>query len=151
MPYWIVIVPQNPEHMPSSDNAQVAAKILEQMASGAEKIEIIKDERVQFFDCGGNLETVSCPRCHADIDTDWWSQTMSADFDEDTGFMLNDYRLPCCSSSVSLNALDYSFHQAFGRFALSAMNPKIGELSVEAIVKIEAALGCEVSVVYQHI
>lgn len=151
MPYWIVIVPRHPEHMPSSDNAQVAAKILEQMVSGAEKIEVIKNENVQFFDCGGNFESVSCPRCRADIDTDWWSQTMSTDFDKEAGFLLNEYRLPCCSSSISLNALDYSFHQAFGRFALSAMNPNIGEISVEAVVKIEAALGCEVSVVYQHI
>lgn len=151
MPYWIVIVPRHPQYMPSLDNAQIATKILEQLVSGAEKIEVIKNEHVQFFDCGGNFETVSCPRCHADIDTDWWGQTMSIDFDEEAGFRLNEYRLPCCSSSISLNALKYSFHQAFGRFALSAMNPSIGDISGEAVLKVEAALGCEVSVVYQHI
>ena len=76
---------------------------------------------------------------------------MSSDYDEKAGFQLNEYRLPCCSTSATLDVLTYVLHQAFGCFALSAMNPNIRKLSDDAVSKIEAALDCGVSVVYQHI
>ena len=78
---------------------------------------------------------------------------MSSDYDEKIGFKLKDYQMPCCSMLTSLNELPYAyaFHQTFGRFALSAMNPNIGKMSNDAKSKIEAALDCDVSVVFQHI
>ena len=148
---WILIVPKRPKHIPSPDNAKVALDLLERSMPDADEIEIVQNEHIQFFDCGANLETITCPRCSADINFDWWGETMSSDYDEKIGFQLNEYRLPCCSTSASLNELIYAFHQAFGRFALSAMNPNIRKMSDDAVSKIEAILDCDVSVVYQHI
>lgn len=148
---WIMIVPKLSEHIPSEANAKATLELLERMMPDADEIEIIQNEHVQFFDCGANFETVSCTRCNADIDVDWWGEAVSLDYDEKAGFQLNEYRLPCCSSSAALNLLNYSFHQAFGRFALSAMSPNIGKLSDDVVKKIEAALVCDVSVVYRHI
>ncbi|WP_127112916.1 hypothetical protein [Shimia sediminis] len=148
---WILIVPKRPKHIPSPDSAKAALDLLERSMPDADEIDIVQSEHVQFFDCGANLETITCPRCSANIDFCWWGETMSADYDEMLGFQLNEYRLPCCSTSASLNELIYAFHQAFGRFALSAMNPNIGKMSDDAVSKIEAVLDCNVSVVYQHI
>ena len=148
---WILIVPKRPKHIPSPDNAKVALDLLERSMPDADEIEIVQNEHIQFFDCGANLETITCPRCSADINFDWWGETMSSDYDDKIGFQLNEYRLPCCSTSASLNELIYAFHQAFGRFALSAMNPNIRKMSDDAVSKIEAILDCDVSVVYQHI
>lgn len=148
---WIMIVPKQPKHVPSSNNIQTAIEVLNHIAPDADEIEAIEKEKVQFFDCGANLETVSCPECQSDVGIDWWSDAMSEDFDITRGFQLNEYIVPCCSSSLPLNALNYSFHQAFGRFALSAMNANIGLISISDVKKIESALECEVSVVYQHI
>lgn len=148
---WILIVPKSPEHVPSSDEAKAALELLKKSMPDADEIEIVQSEHVQFFDCGANLETITCPRCSANIDFDWWGETMSLDYDEKSGFQLNEYRLPCCSASASLIELIYAFHQAFGRFALSVMNPNIGKISDDTVSEIEAALGSGVSVVYQHI
>lgn len=148
---WILIVPKSPEHIPSPKNAQAALKFLKELAPGADEIEIVQSERVLFFDCGANLETISCPKCSAGIDFDWWGEAMSSDYDESEGFRLSRFRLPCCSKYASLDTLVYEFHQAFGRFALSAMNPDLGLLSDEAIRSFETTLGCDVSVIYQHI
>ena len=148
---WILIVPKQPEHVPAPHEAKAALELLEKSMPDANEIEIVQNEYVQFFDCGANLETITCPQCSADIDFDWWGEAMSSDYDEKSGFQLNEYRLPCCSASASLDELIYAFQQSFGRFALSAMNPNIGKMSDDAVSEIEAILGCDVSVVYQHI
>ncbi|UOA27645.1 hypothetical protein DSM107133_02375 [Pseudosulfitobacter sp. DSM 107133] len=148
---WILIVPKQPEHIPSQDEAKAALELLEKSMPDAEEFEIVQSEHIQFFDCGANLETITCPRCSADIDFDWWGEAMSSDFDETSGCQLNEYPMPCCSASASLDELSYEFHQAFGRFALSAMNPNLAKMPDETVSEIEAALGCGVSVVYQHI
>ncbi|MEP3423907.1 hypothetical protein [Ascidiaceihabitans sp.] len=148
---WILIVPKSPKHIPLPDNAQASLEHLERLMPDADEIEIVQNEHVQLFDCGSNLETITCPRCSANIGFDWWGEAMSSDHDEKVGFQLKKYRLPCCSTAASLDELTYAFHQAFGCFALSAMNPNIGEISNDAVCKIAAILECEVSVVYQHI
>ena len=79
---------------------------------------------------------------------------MSRDFDKSitpAGFRMDAYALPCCWVRTSLDGLVYDFHQAFGRFALSARNPRIGELTSEQVAELAQALGCEVSVVYKHL
>ncbi|WP_162929990.1 hypothetical protein [Pseudophaeobacter sp. EL27] len=148
---WILIVPKLPEQVPSPENAQAALEFFKELAPGADEIEIVQSEHVQFFDCGTNLETISCPRCSAHIELDWWGAAMSSDYDESEGFRLSEFQLPCCSTFASLDALVYEFHQVFGRFALSAMNPNLGLLSDDTIRSFETTLACDISVVYQHI
>lgn len=60
---WILIVPKLPEHVPSSDQAHAALELLKETITNADEIEIVQKEHVQFFDCGANLETITCRRC----------------------------------------------------------------------------------------
>ena len=148
---WMLLVPKLPKHIPLPGEANAAFDLLREAMPDADEIEIGQNESVQFFDCGANLETIACPHCEADVGFEWWGETKSSDYDEKTGFQLDEYELPCCSKFASLDELIYEFHQAFGCFALSAMNPNIGKMSDDTVSKIETAMGCEVSVVYQHI
>jgi len=148
---WINIVPNIPDYIPTSQNAQDAILILKHLSPEADEIAIVEHEHIQFFDCGSNFEMIQCPECKSQIEFDWWGETMSSDFDENSGFHMKKYSLPCCLTNLSLNKLSYHFHQAFGRFALSVMNPNVGALSLEEIEKLEAALGCKISIVYQHL
>ena len=149
--HWILIVPKPTGQVPSPDETNAGLQLMKKWMPAADETEVVQNEHIQFFDCGANLETIKCPWCSAHIDFDWWGEAMSADHDENSGFQLNEHRLPCCSKSSSLDELVYAFHQAFGRFALSAMNPNIGKMSDDAVSEVKAALGCDVSVVYQHI
>ncbi len=121
------------------------------MMTDADEIEIVRTEGIQFFSRCGNFQTITCHHCKANVNLGWWSDTVSSDYDEKPGFRLKKYKLPCCSKLASLDEPIYDFHQAFGSFALSAMNPNIGEMSDDTVSKIEMALGCEVSIVYQHV
>jgi len=148
---WVKIVAKPPGHLPAPSNIQAALATFNELAPEADEIEIIKYPNIQFFDCGANFEIISCPQCQSPIELEWWEAAMESDFEETCGFQLKERTLPCCSAHVSLNKLYYSFHQAFGRFAISAMNPNIGRISSEDIHKFEVALGCKISVVYEHV
>ena len=148
---WVTVIPLRPDHMPNPIQISQGLKVLKDIATDADEITIIQYDAVMLFDCGANFEHIECPSCRSKLNSDWWGQTMSADYDESSGFKLMDYITPCCSTPTPMHKLDYYFHQAFGRFGLSAMNPNIGELSPSDIKKIKVALGCDVTVVYQHL
>ena len=73
------------------------------------------------------------------------------DDDYQKGFKLDRYRTPCCSEASTLRELTYDWPQAFGRFALEAMNPNIGTLEEGHRRELEEILETELIVVYQHI
>lgn len=148
---WIIVAPKLPGYIPSADNVQVAMAIFKNLAPDSDEFEIIESEHTQLFDCGSNLENIECPKCKSSLEFDWWGEAMTKDFDESSGFHLKKYSVPCCPAELSLNELSYNFNQAFGRFALSAMNPNVGMLSSENLERLGAALGCQISVVYQHL
>ena len=53
---------------------------------------------------------------------------MDEDSNGEDGFKLAAYAVPCCRKKYTLHELAYDWPQGFGRFALDAMNPNIGEL-----------------------
>jgi hypothetical protein len=57
----------------------------------------------------------------------------------------------CCGGTTNLNALIYQPAAAFARFTLVATNPGVGKLGPEALIPVEAALGCAVRVVRQRV
>lgn len=73
------------------------------------------------------------------------------DDDYENGFKLDHYRTPCCNAVKTLHELTYNWQQAFGRFALDAMNPDLGMLEDEHRRELEGILGTRLVVVYQHI
>ena len=146
---WIVLIPVDPHFIPDAEKQSMARIRLAAIAPDADEVEIIISESVQFFDCGTNLEKILCPSCGKEIPLAWWQERMDDDYQK--GFKLDRYRTPCCSEASTLRELTYDWPQAFGRFALEAMNPNIGTLEEGHRRELEEILETELIVVYQHI
>lgn len=146
---WIILVPEEPRFVPDQSRQQLAQARFAEIAPEADAVEVKVFDRVTFFDCGVNFERVQCPSCGSEIPVEWWQDRM--DEDDDDGFRLEAYAAPCCGARSTLNDLVYAWPQAFGRFALEAMNPNLGELDAALRREFEQLLGTRLRIVYQHI
>jgi hypothetical protein len=147
--HYITLVPANPRFVPKAGNQRRARDLYAEIAPDAEAIEIQCSETIQFFDCGENFSQVHCPTCSSEIPMSWWESRMEEDFNG--GFRLAKYSLPCCGTKCTLDELHYDWPQAFGLFALDAMNPNIGELPNSRKQQLEEILGTKLRVIYQNI
>jgi hypothetical protein len=147
---WIAIIPKDPRHVPDATRLKRARDRFAEIAPDADEIEIKISDQIEFFDCGANLERITCPSCNAEISTEWWQDRMDDDC-VDGGFALARYSTPCCGATHSLDQLLYEWPQGFARFAIDAMNPNIDKLSGEHEAEFAEILGMPLRVIYQHI
>lgn len=147
---FIVLVPKDPGFAASTDAQKRVAAILRRLAPSADHIEPEVSEAIRFHDAGSNFESISCPRCAAEISIDWWQDRMDDD-SEEGGFRLEHYGAPCCGAALTLNELKYDLPQAFGRTTWTVQNPNVSELDDLARSELEAAAGTPLTVVYQHL
>lgn len=148
--HWISIVPEDPNFVPDPQTHEAALRLYRAIAPEADEIEIKLSDKIQFFDCGANLERISCPHCGDAIAIDWWQDRMGDDHDG-IGFRLSDFPAPCCGAPVRLDRLRYECPQAFARFGIDAMNPNIGELPDGQRREFERILGTPMRTIYQRI
>lgn len=146
---WIALVPEDPYFVPALEKQSVARNRLAEIAPDADVVEIKISDAVQFFDCGANFERILCPLCGSELPVAWWQERMDDDYEQ--GFKLASYTVPCCGETSTLHRLVYEWPQAFGRFALDAMNPNIGILDDKCKRELEEILGTKLIIVYQHI
>ncbi len=147
---WIYLVPEDPRFVPHAAKQRRARERFVEIAPEADEIEIRVFEKVKFFDCGGNSERILCPSCRSEIPANWWRERMDADYSDD-GFRLNSNATPCCGKECTLHELVYEWPEGFGRFALEAMNPNIGELDDKYKREFEEILGTKLRIIYQHL
>jgi len=148
---WINLVPIDRDFIPEVEKQSLAKQHFASIAPEADEIEITVLDYAKLFDCGGNLKTVTCPTCQGSIDPFDWEDWADECDSEDAGFKFIKFKMPCCGASHSLDELQYDWPQAFGRFAIEALNPDIGQLTPEQIQQFEQILGCKLHVIYQHI
>lgn len=146
---WIALIPADPGFVPAPELQRRAEATLRQLAPEAEEIASSVSDGLEFHDCGGNLGSIRCPRCDAELDLQWWHQAMDEDRTP-AGFCLRHKAMPCCGGSATLHELRYDWEQGFSRYCLEAMNPHIGTLSAEQVAEFETLLGCRLRVIYQH-
>jgi hypothetical protein len=147
---FLIFVPTAPHLVPTLEVQKQTTELVRSSLPDADEVSAEANERVQFYDCGSNFSRVSCPHCQAELSLDWWGEIMDEDYD-DGGFHLARYELPCCQRSSNLNELHYDWPQAFGRFAISAMNPNIGPAPDSLRAAVAEKLGCTVVTIHQHI
>lgn len=112
--------------------------MLAAIAPEAEDVQPIFEDKVVFYDSGENWSGVECSACGADAE-DWWAEAMDTAFADE--FKNLSVKTPCCDAIVSLNDLRYIWPVGFGRFALEAHNPNIGDTSEEQDQRIAESLG----------
>jgi hypothetical protein len=148
--HWLRFIPDDPHFVPTSTAQERAQAYLLTLAPDAD-FAASTDPIIAFWDCGENMERVACPACGGELDLDAWGQLMNDDWSDEQGFTMRSFALPCCGAQHTLHDLRYEPAQGFGRFALSAMNANIGELSADQHTELERLLGCPVRVIDQHI
>jgi hypothetical protein len=146
---WILLIPEDPHFVPGVAAQRRACDRLRQIVPDAFEVVAKVSEKVEFFDCGVNFERIVCPACAAEVPIDWWRDRMEEEYDG--GYSLASYAMPCCKAQRTLHELVYEWPQGFGRFALEAFNPGIGELSDRDKYELEAILGTELREIYRHI
>lgn len=137
------IIAREPDFEPAQEIGLNVVKHLKGCIS-ADSIEIKQHGRVVFIDCGGNLESITCPCCGAELSFDWWGEAM-----EQAGrSAFEDLMVPapCCNREVSLNELGYTFLCGFGKWEIDILNPQ-GELYGEVLQQLARMLGVEVKVI----
>src|SRR5258708_40143535 len=101
----MIVLAVDPLSTTPNDRAQAAFDLLCQLRSEAQDPELHTSDTPQFFDCGGNFESVFCPFCGLDI-SDWWRTAMDRWWNGDDRRLLS-VETPCCNHPTSLNDLDY--------------------------------------------
>jgi hypothetical protein len=144
---FLRIIPADPAFVPSALARERALVVLRRAAPLADDIAAQVSRDVRFIDCGGNFETVSCPRCGVDLG-EWWSEVMEIGHSQ--GFQDLRITAPCCCRQTSLNDLVYSWPAGFARYTLEALNPGIGSLPETLVQRLEDTLGSAVRLIWAH-
>ena len=147
---FIVLIPADPKARPDGDTLKELEAAHAQITGAAATR--VKDfgERLQFIDCGGNFEEIRCPSCGAVVETAWWGHRMDHAWDDDHGFHLCAFTMPCCGAEARLDTLDYRWPQGFATWFLSAMNADRGPLTDTEIAQLQVVAGIPLRVIYQH-
>jgi hypothetical protein len=148
--HFTILIPDDPRFVPTTKAQGDAVVVLWKLSPEADDITSGVDEGVVFRDCGGNFESVACPKCRGKIDLGTWQSWMDEDYAESSGFRLGDFVTPCCSAQVRLSDLLYDWPQGFSRYYLIARNPD-RPLSEASVGELERVLGCKLRVIRQHL
>jgi hypothetical protein len=139
MTRWI---PVEPSFVPREEDVARAVEWLRARAPLADVVTAKLSDEIRFVDCGENFESVSCPRCEANLPLDWWSESMNraaaAKFEE------RSVQLPCCGATAALETLRYEWPAAFARFVLEVRNARIDGPTAADDMEIGRLLGASV-------
>lgn len=146
---YIHIIPHEPGVVPDEAKQQAAVSYFRSIAPQASEVGSTVSDHLEFIHCGANFEKICCPACGAEIEIGLWQDWMDRGYSNE-GFTLVKHSMPCCGAHHTLHDLAYEWPQGFARCDVRAMNPYIGELSVEERARFEAILGCRIRVIYEH-
>ena len=154
---YLRVIPTSPSFVPNAEAQLRARKLFEQLIEGADELQTIVTEEIEFVDAGGNLPTIRCPHCKSDLN-DWWM--VAVDKAYESHFRDLNLQLPCCGATRSLNDLDYEYPVGFARFMLQARDPhlligftphKKRDLSDSDMQQLEQILGCSLRRIWARI
>jgi hypothetical protein len=152
---WLTVIPTDPRWRPDEAMAEATVRVLQQLVPDATRIEIVDGTAVELIDAGENLTAVRCPRCGAELVTDWWIGAMDRAADQGFvdggatgGFTDLSTEVPCCGALISLNDLDYDWPQGFARWRIEVFEPHCERLGDADVGQLSEALGHAVRIVY---
>ncbi len=134
--HFLLVIPADPKAaMPQT--APALRDLLARLV-GTQEARIKDYAKLQFIDCGENIEVIACPVCDAAVSIEQWHAWMDADWHGEDGFHLHRHATPCCGADVTLNDLTYLPSQGFARWFVSARNEGRGPLTLDELAKLEA-------------
>lgn len=117
------LVPSKPEFVPDAKAVEAAKTFLSSTFPKAQAISFRLWGSLQFVDNAGFFESVYCPQCKSEIDSDWWTTSMNFKWNDDLkGFENLDIETPCCKFKTSLNDLEYHSQACFAVRAIEVQD-----------------------------
>ncbi|MER7898226.1 hypothetical protein ABTX62_19480 [Streptomyces sp. NPDC096046] len=137
----LYLIPSDPYWQPDQAASSSAVALAEELCPDAlGDIEADQGDAPAFIN-GAGLESVSCPRCGAQLDFHgWWMARMDEAY-RDSKVPSLAVKVPCCGADTTLNDLVYNVPSGFARFRLRAWSPNRHMLNGEDLTRIGHALG----------
>ena len=145
--YILKIIPADP-YVKISEDVLCEVKEYLYKNTDCERIDTSISLYPDFIDCGGNLESISCPECGTIIDFDWWGNAVDKASNEH--FSDLSVKMPCCGTKISLNDLNYDMKCGFASCEICIMNP-YRLLEDDVINEIQRKLGTEIVLIHSNI
>lgn len=162
--HMLKLIPAERGFVPKRSTHERAIRKLQEFTPDGEEVEVRVYPHLEFIDQGENLEAILCPACkrrleinHSDDDPidDWWyavNDAADVHHGEDV-FELNPRavcRMPCCQAKVKFIDLEFDLPGGFSKFALTAFNPEIDDLTATQLRELETILGCSLKVIWAY-
>jgi len=141
------VIPVDPEYVPDHSAQQMGQALFSSFVSKADEIKMFVYDEVHFIEPGENFNSVTCPVCGADISA-WWQEAMETAYNQQ--FTDLTVTTPCCSSTGSLNDLNYDWPAGFASFVLQARNPEI-DVNDAQLGMLASMLKCQLRKVWTRV
>jgi hypothetical protein len=145
---YLRLLPTDHSFVPTPDKAERARRLASSLCPSADEVSATLPGKVLFFDCGANLESVSCPICQSDV-TNWFFEEIDHKYNE-SGLLDLESQSPCCSVSLNLNDLEFDWPAGFASAAIEIRNPGRDWLTQGELEQLSATLGHEVRQILAH-
>lgn len=140
------IISSNPSYIPTQEQQQQAKDYLTKVYP-AHKIESITKDTIEFVDQGQNFDSIICPFCGKEIETEYWQDAMEKA--DKTHFTDLSMTTPCCKKHTTLNDLRYITDAGFAKYVLSVNDPE-AEMKQSDLSALEKILNTPLKTIYAH-
>jgi len=140
------IISSNPSYVPNQEQQQQAKDFLAKIYP-KHKIESISTDTIEFVDQGQNFDSIICPLCGKEIETEYWQDAMEKA--NQTHFTNLSMVTPCCKKTTSLNDLGYVTPAGFAKYVLSVDDPET-EIKQRDLSTLQKILDAALRTVYAH-
>jgi hypothetical protein len=158
--FVLSVVPTDPRWQPDRDTGRAAGDVVASLALASGDggwCTVNWHDQITVVDCGENLQTIRCPHCGQEIDSDWFGDLLEQRHTSDEGFTSLDVVVPCCTTATTFDRLDYDWPMAFAMFEIAVWNGSSlwgptgdGLLDPTAVATVETVLGHPIKQVRAH-
>jgi hypothetical protein len=145
---YLKLIPASHTFVPSPTAMEETLRLVSSLCPHAQEIAKSGSETVLFYDCGSNLEAISCPHCGTS-QMDWFFEEVARKYEESK---LQDIQvqMPCCSKKSSLNDLHFDFPAGFASAGIEVLNPVRDWLTTAELDQVAASFGHSVKQIFAH-
>lgn len=145
---YLRIIPVDPKTAISKEQAVSIIQFLNQEFPG-KRIEAKLESKISFVDCGGGLESIKCPCCGKEMETDDWQKFMDKAYEKE----FEDLKISttCCGSISNLNELKYEGKCGFAKSIIEMSNAEYDtNLNAKIIKEITSRFGLNTKAIYAN-
>lgn len=149
----IVVLAKDPSYEVTREKIELIKSTLAEMFPTAPYgIETKQSEHPFYVTTGDEFDSIVCPKCGEQLNRffdeneeyeEWWNDTfIDLVIYTDVPKLDEEFEMPCCGESITLNDIDLDGSAYLTRFSLSIRDPDDGiSLTAEQLCKLESITG----------